>query len=686
MTPASQVSLRSLQPDSFLERFSFPRPLAWGYLGLLLFMIGDGVESGYLAHFLYGEGISHEKIALMFTVYGALATIGARYSGSLSDVWGPRLVMWIGLFTWTVFQVIFLGFSLPTGNFPTMLVSYGLRGVGYPLFAYGFLVLVTTATPVKRLGSAVGWFWFAFSAGLPTLGSLFASLIIPYVGQYFTFWCSLGMVIAGGVIALSGLPGRARLSALGEMESKTRGSLAAGFTIAWEKPKTAVGCVVRMINTAPQFGFLVFLPTYFTTVIGLRLSQWLQLLSYMFLSNIVANLLSGIVGDKLGWRRTVAYIGGIGCTITTLLLYYVPAAHRGNFGLAVLVGVLYGATLAGFVPLTAIMPLLAPENKGAAISMLNLGAGASAMLGPAIVAAFLGPLGVEGVMWIFAAMYALSAVLALFLTLPEDVEPGTLGWSGIGEAAFGASAFGTSAGLLAHPPAMAALEGQNDVDLVLFDLGGTIYDDSTYTRALLRAVHEIDPNVQEQEFWDVYDAERMRASGSLRTAIANHFVPNQDRERLTALARRYWEYPASALYPDVKPALRALAAQFKLGLVANSGEAALKALRRDGLHDLFHVIALADFVGVEKPNEKIFQYALDQAGVPASRAVHVGNRLESDIRPAKNLGLRTIWVLRGDAPPAPTLEQLAEPDAVVISLIGVPTALARLMSVNTQAV
>jgi len=475
-------------------------------------------------------------------------------------------------------------------------------------------------------------------------------------------------------VALAGLPRRTRPFASGEIENKTRGSLFASVTIAWEKPKTAIGCLVRMINTAPQFGFLVFLPTFFTTAVGLRLSQWLQLLSYMFLSNIIANLLSGIVGDKLGWRRTVAFVGGIGCTITTLLLYYVPMAHRGDFGLAVVVAVLYGATLAGFVPLTAIMPLLAPENKGAAISMLTLGAGASALLGPAIVALFIGPLGVEGVMWIFAGLYALSAVLALFLTLPEDVERGTLGWSGIGEAAFGASA-----SLLAHPPAMAALAAsQNDIDLVLFDLGGTIYDDSTYTRALLRAVHDIDPNVQEHEFWAVYDAERMRASGSLRTAIANNFVPNQDRERLTALARGYWQYPPSALYPDVKPALKALATQFQLGLVANSGEVALNALRRDGLQELFTVIALADFVGVEKPDERIFRYALEKAGVSPSRAVHVGNRLESDIRPAQKLGMRTVWLLRGDAPPAPTLDQLAEPDAVIISLVGLPTALSRL--------
>src|SRR6516162_1078103 len=674
MPSAPQASPPSLARSSLLQYLNIPRELALGYVGLLLFMMGDGVESGYLAHFLIGMGISQEKIGLLFTVYGAFAAIGARYSGALSDAWGSRLVMWVGLLAWTVFQVIFLGYSLRMVDFPSMLVSYGFRGIGYPLFAYGFLVLVTTITPPKRLGSAVGWFWFAFSAGLPTLGAFLASLLIPRVGQYATLWCSLAMVIAGGAVALCGLPRRTGLSMPEAAGNNTSESLFSSFSIAWQKPKTLIGCVVRTINTAPQFGFLVFLPTFFTTAVGLFLDQWLQLLSYMFLSNMVANLLSGIVGDKLGWRHTVAYVGGMGCTITTLLLYYVPVAHRGNFGLAVVVAVLYGATLAGYVPLSAIMPLLAPENKGAAISMLNLGAGASALLGPAIVAVFIGPLGVEGVMWIFAGLYGLSALLALFLTLPEELKRGTLGWSGIGEAAFGASAC-----LLDHPPAMAALAGQHDIDLVLFDLGGTIYDDSTFTKAMLRAVHEIDPKVQDEEFWAVYDAERMKASGSLRTAIANHFVPNRDRTILTALAKRYWEYPPSALYQDVKPALKALAGQLKLGLVANSGEAALKALRRDGLHELFTVIALADFVGVEKPDERIFQYALKTAGVSPSRTVHVGNRLESDIRPAQRLGMRTVWLLRGDAPPAPTLDQLVEPDAVIISLVGLPMALSRLM-------
>ena len=105
-----------------------------------------------------------------------------------------------------------------------------------------------------------------------------------------------------------------------------------------------------MINTAPQFGFLVFLPTFFTKTIGFSLSGWLQLLSYMFLSNIIWNLFMGICGDKLGWRQTVAYVGGVGCAIATLLLYYIPSTFRSHYSLAVLVAVLVALALARVIP------------------------------------------------------------------------------------------------------------------------------------------------------------------------------------------------------------------------------------------------------------------------------------------------------------------------------------------------
>ena len=34
-----------------IDRIGIPKPLVWGYVGLLFFMIGDGVETSYLSKF-----------------------------------------------------------------------------------------------------------------------------------------------------------------------------------------------------------------------------------------------------------------------------------------------------------------------------------------------------------------------------------------------------------------------------------------------------------------------------------------------------------------------------------------------------------------------------------------------------------------------------------------------------------
>src|SRR4051812_24964488 len=89
----------------FLDRLGIYPPLAWGYLGLLLFMIGDGVEAGYLSKYLVDRGIAREEtVALIFTAYGVTAAVAAWLSGALSDLWGPRRVMALGLAIWVVFE------------------------------------------------------------------------------------------------------------------------------------------------------------------------------------------------------------------------------------------------------------------------------------------------------------------------------------------------------------------------------------------------------------------------------------------------------------------------------------------------------------------------------------------------------------------------------------------------------
>ncbi|MGW3008713.1 MFS transporter [Streptomyces sp. NPDC001219] len=400
---------------SGVARLGIPPALTWGFVGILLFMTGDGVETGFFSKYLADQGLAKADAAVVIAVYGITVALGAWLSGALSDLWGPRRVMTAGFAIWLVFQVLLLTVALPAMNYPLLLLIYGLRGFGYPLFAYGFLVWVTAATPPQRLGTAVGWYWFAFTGGLPTLGSLVASATIPLAGSYRTLWLALGLVMLGGLLALLLVREPTGRSGLAPGSGNPLTTLAGSVSIMRRRPRVAIGAAVRVISTGSQFGFLVCLPFFFTETVGFSTSAWLRLLSVMFAANIFANLFFGAVGDRLGWQRTMTWFGAVACAVTCLGLYYVPVVAGPHFAACAVAAALYGIALAGYVPISALIPALAPRHKGQAMSALNLGAGASTFAGPAVVAVALGPLGVQGIAWIFALLHLATAVAIRFL-------------------------------------------------------------------------------------------------------------------------------------------------------------------------------------------------------------------------------------------------------------------------------
>lgn len=154
---------------------------------------------------------------------------------------------------------------------------------------------------------------------------------------------------------------------------------------------------------------------------GFSTKEWLQIWGTIFTSNIVFNLIFGFVGDRLGWQRTIMWFGGVGCAITTVGFYYAPIWFEGSYWAVMIAGVAWGALLAGYVPLSALVPSLVKEHKGAAMAILNLGAGLPVFVGPALVGLLIGTIGSEGVVWVLAGLYLLSAILTKFITLPAPV-------------------------------------------------------------------------------------------------------------------------------------------------------------------------------------------------------------------------------------------------------------------------
>lgn len=407
---------------SRLESWGIPAPLALGFLGLLLFMTGDGVETGFLATFLAEHGAgSAVHAGYIITAYGLTVMLSSWLTGPLSEAWGPWKVMAAGLAIWVVCDVLFLMVAVPREDYNLMLLFYGLRGLGYPMFAYAFLVWITSVVPKERLGAAVGWFYFGFTGGLPTFGALVAAGVIPFVGNYGALWVGFILLAVGGALAILGITDRTGRTPLTQEKGALLKSLAGSFSIGWSHPKVFLGAIARMINSIPVFGMFVFFPATFATEIGFGYDKWLLLVSIMFGTCILANLVSGIVSDTLGWRKTVFWLGCVGCSITIMLIYFVPLwAGRDYYWLALLCGALYGITLSGWVPLSALVPTLAGEHKGKAMGLLNLGAGASAFVGPGIASVGLETIGAGGVVIVFSLLYLVGAVLLHFMKLPNE--------------------------------------------------------------------------------------------------------------------------------------------------------------------------------------------------------------------------------------------------------------------------
>ncbi len=104
-------------------------------------------------------------------------------------------------------------------------------------------------------------------------------------------------------------------------------------------------------------------------------------------------------------------------------------------------------------------------------------------------------------------------------------------------------------------------------------------------------------------------------------------------------------YPP-ALLPGAANGIRALASRFKLAIVSDtgfaSGQAQNKLLQQDNLLQYFPATIYSMDVGHSKPRPEPFRRALEELGVDAGDAIHVGDIERTDVAGALAVGMRAI--------------------------------------------
>jgi putative hydrolase of the HAD superfamily len=107
------------------------------------------------------------------------------------------------------------------------------------------------------------------------------------------------------------------------------------------------------------------------------------------------------------------------------------------------------------------------------------------------------------------------------------------------------------------------------------------------------------------------------------------------------------------LFADVEFALGSARTRgVKLVVVSNWDVSLHEVLARVGIAPLLTGVVTSAEAGSRKPDPSIFADALRVAGVPAGKAVHVGDSLEEDVAGARAAGIEPV-LLRRDGTPGP---------------------------------
>lgn len=177
--------------------------------------------------------------------------------------------------------------------------------------------------------------------------------------------------------------------------------------------------------------------------------------------------------------------------------------------------------------------------------------------------------------------------------------------------------------------------------------------DERHARAVLEELEGEMPQRQRQravslerdngrQFWDEFFAEGFRRMG----------VDGDCARAVTEIRERFQRSEFEALYDDVLPTLETLRARGKrLGILSNFSSNLENVLRALGVHRYFSFFVVSALVGVEKPDARIFDWAVRAARVPPHEIVYIGDSVFHDVAGARAVGLAAVLVDRRNQHP-----------------------------------
>ena len=170
------------------------------------------------------------------------------------------------------------------------------------------------------------------------------------------------------------------------------------------------------------------------------------------------------------------------------------------------------------------------------------------------------------------------------------------------------------------------------IQWLFFDVGSTLVDES---------------KANEHRILDAIRGTGLSYEETYERAVQIAKQGNAHPLKCLGLPLTLWHSEDERVYPEAQECLRRLHEKYKLGIIANQIPGTAERMKQYGLLQYLDLVVASAEEGLAKPDPRIFQTALERAGCRPEQAVMIGDRLDNDILPAKQLGMHTIWIRQG---------------------------------------
>lgn len=193
------------------------------------------------------------------------------------------------------------------------------------------------------------------------------------------------------------------------------------------------------------------------------------------------------------------------------------------------------------------------------------------------------------------------------------------------------------------------------IQAVFFDMDDTLYDTSGFASIARRAavksmVHNGLQCSEEEGYEHLMEIVREKGSNYSKhfNILTNDINGSEDPLIIVngIITYHNTKFAMLKLQPDSFAILLYLKSKgYKVGLITNGKEfKQWEKLIRLGLYPFFDEIVTSESVGVEKPDAKIYQIAMDRLNVTKGTSVMVGNNFDVDIMGAYNAGMQSMII------------------------------------------